>query len=117
MAWHRPVERVVVFAGGVLALGASAAMALSWIDRDDDRTCSSVVHPGVWWGTTGCRGVMLGRAVVALVLGAAGVVLVLAGVRARPRSSRIVAIAAVLVGLAAIAALVINEAVRPQGPI
>lgn len=114
MAWRRPVERAVAVVCGLLALGASAAVAASWIDHGD-QTCSSVVHPDVWWSTSGCRGVMLGRTVISLVLAAAGVVLLLTGIRGRPRASRTVDVFALVVGVAAIAALAINEAVRPQG--
>ena len=73
--------RVAMVASGLVAIATSAVLALSWIDTGEDATCSSVVHPGTWWGTSSCGAVMSERSVLVVLLAGAG------GALLRPRGS------------------------------
>jgi hypothetical protein len=107
--------RIAMVVAGVVALATSALLAVSWIDTGEDATCSSVVHPGTWWGTSNCGAVMSSRSVVVVLLAVAGGALLVLAARRRPRSTRAGAVAAGLVVLVSLVALAVNERVRSDG--
>ena len=79
----------------IAALIAAASVAVfasvvgaQWVDLYDS-TCGAVYRPDIWWGKDGCRGTMLLRTgVVVVMLGAAGVLAAVAVLRSRRSPSR-----------------------------
>jgi predicted nucleic acid-binding Zn ribbon protein len=87
---------------------AAANLALRWVDRGYDHTCSAVIHPSEWWSDDRCQPIMTYRLLGAIALLVCAVACIVALVRRRWDSTAAMVFAGVVI-LASVSVVVVNE--------